>query len=41
MQHITVFCNYSCSVATDTLFIYCCVKTRLWSWILCLHFVTL
>ena len=28
MQDITVFCNYSCSVATDTLGLYCSVNRQ-------------
>jgi len=39
MQGITEFCNYSCSVATDTLGLYCSVRDRIWSWIVCLYFV--
>jgi len=28
LQHITVFCNYSCSVATDTFGLYCSVNRQ-------------
>jgi hypothetical protein len=28
LQDITVFCNYSCSVATDTLRLYCSVNRQ-------------
>jgi hypothetical protein len=28
LQHITVFCNYSCSVAADTFGLYCSVSRQ-------------